>query len=85
MGLMTEQAGLIERLFAALRNMLTPVRGSLYLAVILTATIFAIATDKVGSAVTVLGIMAAPRIIKAGYDARLSSGAKSPRAGRWAS
>ena len=51
-------------------------RGSLYLPVILTApTIFAMATGIVGAAVTVLGIMAGPMMIKAGYDARLSSGA----------
>jgi tripartite ATP-independent transporter DctM subunit len=75
MGYMTEQAGLMERLFVALRDMLAPVRGSLYLAVILTATIFAMATGIVGAAVTVLGIMAAPIMIKSGYDARLSSGA----------
>src|SRR6476659_6668059 len=75
MGYMTEQAGLMERLFGALRSLLAPVRGSLYLAVILTATIFAMATGIVGTAVTVLGIMAAPMMIKAGYDARLSSGA----------
>ena len=58
MGYMTEQAGLMERLFGALRSLLAPVRGSLYLAVILTATIFAMATGIVGAAVTVLGIMA---------------------------
>jgi TRAP-type mannitol/chloroaromatic compound transport system permease large subunit len=75
MGYMTEQAGLMERLFGALRSLLAPVRGSLYLAVILTATIFAMATGIVGAAVTVLGIMAAPMMIKTGYDARLSSGA----------
>jgi TRAP-type mannitol/chloroaromatic compound transport system permease large subunit len=75
MGYMTEQAGLMERLFGALRSLLAPVRGSLYLAVILTATIFAMATGIVGAAVTVLGIMAGPMMIKAGYDARLSSGA----------
>jgi TRAP-type mannitol/chloroaromatic compound transport system permease large subunit len=75
MGYMTEQAGLMERLFGALRSLLAPVRGSLYLAVLLTATIFAMATGIVGAAVTVLGIMAAPMMIKAGYDARLSSGA----------
>jgi TRAP-type mannitol/chloroaromatic compound transport system permease large subunit len=75
MGYMTEQAGLMERLFGALRSLLAPVRGSLYLAVILTATIFAMATGIVGAAVTVLGIMAGRMMIKAGYDARLSSGA----------
>ena len=75
MGYMTEQAGLMERLFGAMRSLLAPVRGSLYLAVILTATIFAMATGIVGAAVTVLGIMAAPMMIRSGYDARLSSGA----------
>lgn len=75
MGYMTEQAGLMERLFVALRSIFAPVRGSLYMAVILTATIFAMATGIVGAAVTVLGIMAGPMMIKAGYDARLSSGA----------
>jgi TRAP-type mannitol/chloroaromatic compound transport system permease large subunit len=75
MGFMTEQAGLMERLFGAMRSLLASVRGSLYLAVILTATIFAMATGIVGAAVTVLGIMAAPMMLKSGYDARLSAGA----------
>jgi TRAP-type mannitol/chloroaromatic compound transport system permease large subunit len=75
MGYMTEQAGLMERLFGAMRSILASLRGSLYLAVILTATIFAMATGIVGAAVTVLGIMAAPMMIKTGYDARLSAGA----------
>jgi TRAP-type mannitol/chloroaromatic compound transport system permease large subunit len=75
MGYMTEQAGLMERLFGALRSLLASLRGSLYLAVILTATIFAMATGIVGAAVTVLGIMAAPMMIRAGYDGRLSAGA----------
>jgi TRAP-type mannitol/chloroaromatic compound transport system permease large subunit len=75
MGFMTEQAGLMERLFGALRSLLAPVRGSLYIAVLMTATIFAMATGIVGAAVTVLGIMAAPMMIKTGYDARLSAGA----------
>ncbi len=52
MGLMTEQAGLMERLFLALRNLLAPVRGALFLTVILTAAIFAMATGIVGAAVT---------------------------------
>jgi tripartite ATP-independent transporter DctM subunit len=75
MGFLTEQAGLMERLFRAFRDLLAPVRGSLYLGVILTATVFAMATGIVGAAVTVLGIMAAPIMIKAGYDARMSAGA----------
>jgi tripartite ATP-independent transporter DctM subunit len=74
MGYLTEQAGLMERLFRAFRDMLAPVRGALYLGVILTATVFAMATGIVGAAVTVLGIMAAPIMIKANYDPRMAAG-----------
>ncbi len=74
MGFVTEQAGLMERLFTAFRLLLAPVRGALFLVVILTATVFAMATGIVGAAVTVLGIMASPIMIKSGYDARLSAG-----------
>src|SRR5687768_11208737 len=74
MGFITEQAGLMERLFKAFRMLLAPMRGSRYLVVILTSTVFAMATGIVGAAVTVLGIMAAPIMVKAGYDGRLSAG-----------
>jgi tripartite ATP-independent transporter DctM subunit len=75
MGFITEQAGLMERLFIALRLLLAPIRGSLFAVVILTATIFAMATGIVGAAVTVLGIMASPIMVKTGYDGRLAAGA----------
>ena len=75
MGYITEQAGLMERLFGALRMLLAPMRGALFVVVILTATIFAMATGIVGASVTVLGIMAAPIMIKTGYDSKLASGA----------
>jgi tripartite ATP-independent transporter DctM subunit len=74
MGFITEQAGLMERLFTAFRLLLAPIRGALFLVVILTATVFAMATGIVGAAVTVLGIMASPIMIKSGYDAKLSAG-----------
>jgi len=75
MGFITEQAGLMERLFVAFRLLLAPIRGSLFAVVILTATVFAMATGIVGAAVTVLGIMASPIMIKTGYDGRLAAGA----------
>jgi tripartite ATP-independent transporter DctM subunit len=75
MGYVVEQAGLMGRLFRAFQVLLAPVRGSLYLGVILTATVFAMATGIVGAAVTVLGIMAAPIMMKSGYSPRLSAGA----------
>ena len=74
MGFITEQAGLMERLFVAFRLLFAPIRGALYLVVILTATVFAMATGIVGAAVTVLGIMASPIMIKSGYDPKLSAG-----------
>ncbi|HEY5898190.1 MAG TPA: TRAP transporter large permease subunit [Burkholderiales bacterium] len=75
MGYITEQAGLMGRLFSAFRMVLAPMRGSLYVVVIVTSAVFAMATGIVGAAVTVLGIMAAPIMIKTGYDAKLSAGA----------
>jgi tripartite ATP-independent transporter DctM subunit len=43
--------------------------------VIVTAAAFAMATGIVGAAVTVLGIMAAPIMMRSGYDGRLAAGA----------
>jgi tripartite ATP-independent transporter DctM subunit len=74
MGHILEQAGLMERLFNAFRLILAPVRGSLYLGVLLTATIFATATGIIGASVTVMGLMAGPAMIKARYDPKLSAG-----------
>jgi tripartite ATP-independent transporter DctM subunit len=50
-------------------------RGSLYVVVIVTSAVFAMATGIVGAAVTVLGIMAGPIMIKTKYDPVLSAGA----------
>jgi tripartite ATP-independent transporter DctM subunit len=75
MGFLLEQSGLMERLFRGIQQLLANVRGSLYLAVLITATIFAAATGIVGSSVTLLGVMAAPSMTRSGYDVRLSAGA----------
>jgi tripartite ATP-independent transporter DctM subunit len=75
MGHVLEQAGLMERLFNAFRLILAPVRGSLYLGVLLTATIFATATGIIGASVTVMGLMAGPAMIAARYDPKMSAGA----------
>jgi len=53
---------------------LAPLRGSLYLGVLLTATLFATSTGIIGASVTLIGMMAAPVMRKAHYDAALSSG-----------
>jgi tripartite ATP-independent transporter DctM subunit len=75
MGFLLEQSGMVERLFKGIQQLLAGLRGSLYLATLITATIFAAATGIVGSAVTLLGVMAGPSMIKSGYDTRMSAGA----------
>ena len=74
MGFMLEQSGIMERLFTGIQQLLAGLRGSLYLAVMITATIFAAATGIVGSSVTLLGVMAAPSMTKSNYDVRMSAG-----------
>ena len=74
MGIMMEQAGLMERLFSSVQLMLARVRGSLYYAVLFVSVIFAAATGIVGASVTILGIMAAKSMNKSGYDVRLAAG-----------
>ncbi len=75
MGYMLEQAGMMERLFRGFQYVLARVRGSLYLGVLLTATLFATATGIIGASVTLIGMMAAPVMRKSNYDPVLSSGA----------
>ena len=74
MGIMMEQAGLMERLFNAVQLMMSRTRGALYIAVLFVSTIFAAATGIVGASVTILGIMAAKTMNKSGYDVKLAAG-----------
>ena len=74
MGILMEQAGLMERLFSSVQLMLSRVRGSLFYAVLFVSVIFAAATGIVGASVTILGIMAAKSMNKSGYDVRLAAG-----------
>ena len=75
MGFLLEQSDIMERLFNGIQQLLANLNGSLYLAVLITATIFAAATGIVGSSVTLLGVMAGPSMIKSGYDVKMSAGA----------
>ena len=75
MGYLMEQGGLMERLFKGFQLMMGPVPGSLYVGVLITATIFGIAAGTVGATVVLMGIMAVPIMTKSGYDIRMSAGA----------
>jgi tripartite ATP-independent transporter DctM subunit len=74
MGLLLERAGLLERLFRSVQLALARLAGSLYIAVMFCATIFAAATGIVGASVTLLGIMAARSMDRSKYDVPLSAG-----------
>ena len=74
MGILMEQAGLMERLFKAVQLMLSRTRGALFIAVLFVSTIFAAATGIVGASVTILGIMAAKTMNDSGYDVKLAAG-----------
>ena len=74
MGIVMEQAGLMERLFQAVQMMMSRTRGALFIAVLFVSTIFAAATGIVGASVTILGIMAARTMNRSGYDVRLAAG-----------
>tara|TARA_R100000808_G_scaffold25055_1_gene60997 strand:- start:890 stop:2260 length:1371 start_codon:yes stop_codon:yes gene_type:complete len=74
MGYVCERAGLVEGLFDSLKNLFTRVPGNLYIVVIIVSVLVSLATGVVGAAVTLLGIMAAPSMMRLGYDPKLSAG-----------
>ena len=74
MGIVMEAAGLMERLFSSIQMIMSRVRGSLFIAVLIVSTIFAAATGIVGASVTLLGIMAGATMSRSGYNVRLAAG-----------
>ena len=74
MGHILERTGLMERVFNSFQFILWRVKGSLYLGVLLTTTIFATATGIIGASVTVIGMLAVPAMTKSRYDPALSAG-----------
>ncbi len=75
MGYLVERANLIEKLFHSLHLALSRVPGSLAVATLVTCAIFATATGIVGAVVTLMGLLAMPQMLRAGYDVRLTAGA----------
>ena len=75
MGYLVERAALIDRLFKSLHLALARVPGSLAVATIVTCAIFATATGIVGAVVTLMGLLAFPQMLRAGYNIQVSAGA----------
>ena len=74
MGYMVERANILDRLFFSLQVSLRFLPGALAVATLATCALFATATGIVGAVVTLMGLLAFPQMIKAGYDTRLASG-----------
>ena len=74
MGYMVERANILDRLFLSLQVGLRGLPGSMALAALITCALFATATGIVGAVVTLMGLLALPAMLKAGYDQRLSAG-----------
>ncbi|HTN67617.1 MAG TPA: TRAP transporter large permease subunit, partial [Burkholderiaceae bacterium] len=75
MGYLVERANLIEKLFKSLHLAMARIPGSLAVATVITCAVFATATGIVGAVVTLMGLLALPAMLKAGYSVRLSAGA----------
>ncbi len=74
MGYMVERANILDKLFFSLQIGLRGIPGSMAIAALITCTLFATATGIVGAVVTLMGLLALPAMLKAGYDQKLSSG-----------
>ena len=75
MGYLVERANLIEKLFKSLHLSLARVPGSLAVATLVTCAVFATATGIVGAVVTLMGLLALPQMLRAGYSVPMSAGA----------
>ena len=75
MGYLIERANLIEKLFKSMHLAMARVPGSLAVATIVTCAIFATATGIVGAVVTLMGLLALPAMLRAGYSVQMSAGA----------
>jgi tripartite ATP-independent transporter DctM subunit len=74
MGYMVERSNLLDKLFASVQLALKRIPGSLAVATLVTCALFATATGIVGAVVTLMGLLAFPQMLKAGYDVRVASG-----------
>lgn len=74
MGYVIERANVLDRLFHSLQLAAGPIPASLALATLATCAIFATATGIVGAVVTLMGLLAFPAMLRAGYDVKIAAG-----------
>ncbi len=74
MGYVVERANIVDRLFFSIQMAARNVPGSMAVAALATCAVFATATGIIGAVVTLMGLLALPAMLKAGYDRRFASG-----------
>ncbi len=74
MGYIVERANIVSRLFTTLDIAAKDVPGSLGVAALFTCSLFATATGIVGAVVTLMGLLAFPQMLKAGYRESFAAG-----------
>ena len=74
MGYMIERSNILDRLFHSLQVALRAIPGAMAVAALVTCALFATATGIVGAVVTLMGLLAFPAMLKAGYDQKLAAG-----------
>ena len=74
MGYIIERANILDRLFRSLQLASGGLPGALAVATLATCALFATATGIVGAVVTLMGLLAFPAMMRAGYHVKLASG-----------
>ncbi len=74
MGYVVERAGIVAKLFFAIRLASHRLPASMAVAALITCTLFSTATGIIGAVVTLMGLLAWPAMVKAGYDKKFASG-----------
>ncbi len=74
MGYVVERSNILDRLFYSLQMSMRRVPGALAVATLVTCALFATATGIVGAVVTLMGLLAFPAMLRAGYDTKLAAG-----------
>ena len=74
MGYVVERSNILDRLFHSLQMAMRNVPAALAVAALITCALFATATGIVGAVVTLMGLLAFPAMLKAGYDKSFAAG-----------
>lgn len=74
MGYVVERANIVNRLFFSLQLAARHLPGSMAVAALATCAIFATATGIIGAVVTLMGMLALPAMLEAGYEKKFASG-----------